>query len=94
MEGTAQLALAALQLGKISEYNRLMRYLNSVAEPDGSIRSASRNGLTTGFDSLIATETGLESIPWTYDHRISLASTAWLAFAQLRINPYTGEVIH
>ena len=90
-EGTAQLALAALRLGKTSEYSRLMNYLESVAEPDGSIHAASRNGLSTGFESLIATENGLVSIPWTYDHRKSLASTVWVALAQLKINPYTGE---
>ena len=93
VEGTAQLALAALRLGKIGEYNRIMRYLNSIAEQNGSIHSANRNGLTTGFDNTIATETGLDYIPWVYDHRISLGSTAWLAFAQLRINPYTGETL-
>jgi hypothetical protein len=90
-EGTAQAALAALQLGKTDEYNRLLQYLNSASEPDGSICAATRDGLTTGFDSMIATDEGLKSIPWTYDHRVSLGSTMWLALAQLRINPYTGE---
>jgi hypothetical protein len=88
-EGTAQLAVAAALLGKTAEYERLMRYLNDAAEDDGSICSASIDGLTTGFESFIATEGGgLVAIPWVYDHRISLASTAWLAFAQLKANPY------
>ncbi|MDR1676442.1 MAG: T9SS type A sorting domain-containing protein [Tannerella sp.] len=88
-EGTAQLAVAAAVLGKTAEYERLMRYLNDAAEDDGSICSASIDGLTTGFESMIATEDGgIKAIPWVYDHRISLASTAWLAFAQLNANPY------
>ncbi|MDR1335269.1 MAG: T9SS type A sorting domain-containing protein, partial [Tannerella sp.] len=88
-EGTAQLAVSAARLGKTAEYERLMSYLNGAAEADGSICSASIDGLTTGFESLIATEGGgTRAIPWVYDHRISLASTAWLAFAQLKSNPY------
>jgi hypothetical protein len=88
-EGTAQLAVSAARLGKTAEYERLMSYLNGAAEADGSICSASINGLTTGFESLIATEGGgTVAIPWVYDHRVSLASTAWLAFAQLKSNPY------
>ncbi|MDR1724035.1 MAG: T9SS type A sorting domain-containing protein [Tannerella sp.] len=88
-EGTAQLALAALQMNHKDEYDRLMKYLNEAAEDDGSIRAASKDGLTTGFESLIATEGGgLKAIPWTYDNRVSLASTAWLGLAQLQTNPY------
>ncbi|MDR2042749.1 MAG: T9SS type A sorting domain-containing protein [Tannerella sp.] len=88
-EGTAQLAVAAALLGKTAEYERLMRYLNDAAEDDGSICSANLDGLTTGFESLIAVEGGgTKAIPWVYDHRVSLASTVWLAFAQLNVNPY------
>ncbi|MDR0544427.1 MAG: hypothetical protein LBG30_03650 [Odoribacteraceae bacterium] len=88
-EGVGQLAVAASLLDKQEEYTRLTRYLNSVAEADGSIRAASKDGLTTGFSSTVSDEDGsLRVIPFVYDHRISLASTAWLAFAQLRINPY------
>ncbi|MDR0559037.1 MAG: hypothetical protein LBG92_02635 [Prevotellaceae bacterium] len=91
-EGECHLALAALQLGKQSEYERIIRHLNSVAEPDGSICSASKDGLTTGFESMIAVEGGgLAAIPWTYDRRVSLASTAWLALAQIGLNPYYNE---
>jgi hypothetical protein len=88
-EGTAQLAVVAALMGKTAEYERLMHNLNAAAEADGSICSASIDGLTTGFESLIATEGGgTVAIPWVYDHRVSLASTTWLAFAQLNINPY------
>jgi hypothetical protein len=89
MEGTAQLAVAAARLEKTAEYERLMRYLNGAALDDGSIHAADRDGLTTGFESQIAVEGGrIQAIPWTYDHRISLASTAWLALAQMNVNPY------
>jgi hypothetical protein len=88
-EGTSQLAVAAALLGKTAEYERLMQYLNGAAEKDGSICAANIDGLTTGFESLIADKGGKTvAIPWVYDHRISLASTAWLAFAQLKVNPY------
>ncbi|MDR1763814.1 MAG: T9SS type A sorting domain-containing protein [Dysgonamonadaceae bacterium] len=91
-EGTGQLAVVAAKMGKTADYQSLMDYLNSAAEIDGSICSASHDGLTTGFDSQIATEDGLKSIPWVYDHRVSLASTAWLALAQSKINPYFTEI--
>jgi hypothetical protein len=91
-EGEAHLALAALQLNKRNDYESILRHLNTVAEPDGSICSASKNGLTTGFDSLIAGENGLEYIAWTYEHRVSLASTAWLGLVQIEVNPYYANI--
>ena len=52
-----------------------MQYLIGVAEADGSITTANRNNVTTGFD-------------WEYGKRIHLGATAWLAFAQMGQNPY------
>jgi len=88
----SQLAVLASRLSKSKDYQRVIEYLNKAAEPNGSITSASQDNLTTGFDSLIVGEDGeLKAIPWSYDHRVSLAATAWLALAQLQINPYYAD---
>jgi len=88
-EGTAQMAVVALQLGKTADYERIMQNLNAAAEEDGSICAAAKDSLTTGFETIIVNENGdISYVPWYYDHRVSLASTVWLAFAQLYRSPY------
>ena len=93
MEGTAQYAVVLSLLGKTEEYNNLMAWLNDQANVDGSINAADRDNLYTGFDILIASDDndaidGLKSIPWVYNKRSALGATCWLAFAQLKTNPY------
>ena len=90
-EGTSQYAVVLNLLGKTEEYARVMSWLNSEANADGSINAADRDNLYTGFDILIAsneTESGLKSIPWVYNKRGALGATCWLAFAQSGANPY------
>jgi len=81
-EGTAQVALAYKQLGDEARYAKILAFLNRSANRDGSITAADRNGVTTGFT---VSGTG---IPWTYDQRTHVGATAWLAFAQLGVNPF------
>ena len=93
MEGTAQYAVVLSLLGKTDEYTKLMSWLNAQANDDGSINAADIDNLYTGFDILIASSDddaidGLKSIPWVYNKRSALGATCWLAFAQLKENPY------
>ncbi|MDR0849644.1 MAG: hypothetical protein LBN10_11540 [Propionibacteriaceae bacterium] len=81
MEGTAQTALAYKAVGNEDKYRQILDYLNSKAESDGSITAADRDGVTTGF---VVSGTDL---PWTYGHRVHVGATAWLAFAQMGVNP-------
>ncbi|MDR1882261.1 MAG: hypothetical protein LBR26_05710 [Prevotella sp.] len=93
-EGAGQYALVLDLLGKADDYAGILACMNNASDDDGSITAADRDGVTTGFDVTIATnetETGLKAIPWLYNKRGALGATAWLAFAQLRINPYTGK---
>lgn len=90
-EGTAQYAVVLDLLGKADEYEQVMSWLNKAANADGSIVAANKDNVSTGFDVLIATnetESGLKSIPWVYDKRVALGATCWLAFAQMKVNPY------
>ena len=90
-EGTCQFAVVLNVLGKTEEFARVMSWLNSQANADGSLHAADRDNLYTGFDILIAsneTENGLKSIPWVYNKRGALGATCWLAFAQSGANPY------
>jgi hypothetical protein len=81
-EGTAQVALAYKQAGNEGKYQEIVEYLNLHAEPDGSITAADRDGVTTGF---LVSGTDL---PWKYGKRVHCGATAWLAFAQLGVNPF------
>jgi len=80
-EGTAQVALAWLALGETAKYEQVLTYLNRCANIDGSITAADRDGVTTGL-SVEGTD-----IEWLYGKRIHVGATAWLAFAQMGVNP-------
>jgi hypothetical protein len=81
LEGTAQVAVVYKMLGMEEKYQEILAYLESQALPDGSIRSADRDGVTTGFMA-----SGTDQ-PWLYNKRVHIGATAWLAFAQMGINP-------
>jgi hypothetical protein len=82
-EGTAQVALSyLLAADNVDKYNEIITYLNECALQDGSIYSANKDNITTGF-----TVSGT-LIVWKYDRRVHLGATAWLAFAQLGKNPF------
>jgi hypothetical protein len=80
-EGTAQAALAYQAAGDDAKYTEILSFLNESAQPDGSIYSTDTDGLSTGF-SVTGT-----NVPMEYTKRIHAGSTAWLAFAQLDVNP-------
>jgi hypothetical protein len=80
-EGTAQMAACYKMLGNTEAYERLMKYLNNAASPDGSITAADRDGVSTGFYVSGTT------VPWEYNRTTNLGATNWLAFAQLGANP-------
>ena len=81
-EGTAQAALAYKQLGKDGDYLRILDFLNKNAAPDGSIIAADHDGVSTGF------KVSGSDLDWKYFKRQHLGATAWLAFAQLGVNPF------
>ena len=81
-EGTAQMAVCFLQLGDTERYDRIMAYLQTQTDKDGSMPAADRDGLSTGF--VIA---GSDML-WEYNNDQSIGATGWLAFAQLGINPF------
>jgi hypothetical protein len=80
-EGTAQAALAYKVIGNDAKYEEILAFLDGSALPDGSIYATDIDGLSTGF-SVTGT-----NIPWEYNKRIHAGATAWLAFAQLDVNP-------
>ncbi|MDR0974590.1 MAG: hypothetical protein LBL80_02730 [Ruminococcus sp.] len=81
-EGTAQVALAYKSIGDEAKYNEILSFLNENASENGSITAADRDYVTTGF-----TVSGMGDMPWKYGKREHLGATAWLAFAELGVNP-------
>ena len=86
-EGTAQAALAYKLIGNQAKYETIMKSLNAAAHPDGSIWSASREGMTTGFNVAAA------NTPWVYNKRIHLGAGSWLLFARLGRNPLSPTAV-
>jgi len=84
-EGTAQAALAYKQAGKLEKYGQILEFLNKNADQAGAIAAADRDGVSSGF---MVSGT---SIPWKYGKRAHLGATAWLALAQLGVNPFWDD---
>lgn len=85
-EGTAQMAVAYALAGENSNAETYRQALRSAqqtaANADGEgLVAASRDGLTTGFDTAAGT-------PFHYFRRLHVGATAWNVFAQLGVNPY------
>lgn len=82
-EGTAQLALALLQAGRVEEYEKYLRCLEASQLESGAIPAASRDWVSTGF------KVNVEGHPdWVYYHRGHVGATAWYVLARLRVNPF------
>jgi len=82
-EGTAQLALACLLLGREEEYRRYLACIERAQLASGAIPAASRDGVSTGF------RVEVEGHPeWVYYHRGHVGATGWYLFARLRVNPF------
>jgi hypothetical protein len=84
-EGTAQAALAYKQAGNLEKYRQILQFLNKNAEETGAITAADRDGVSSGF---MVSGT---NIPWRYGKRTHTGATAWLAFAQLGVNPFWDD---
>jgi hypothetical protein len=84
-EGTAQVALAYKAIGDDAKYSEILSFLESKKSANGSITAADRDYVTTGF-----TVSGMGDMPWNYARREHLGATAWLAFAELGVNPFEG----
>jgi hypothetical protein len=82
-EGTAQVALAYKAIGDEAKYSEILAFLDENASEKGSITAADRDYVTTGF-----TVSGMGDMPWKYGKREHLGATAWLAFAELGVNPF------
>ncbi len=80
-EGSAQMALADRYVGLTTRYNTLMAYLQSARSATGALLAASKDGLTTGLQSV----TGID---WLYYRRLAAAPTAWLVLAAAGFNPF------
>ena len=81
-EGTAQMAVCYHVLNHNDRYESLMKYLKTQIAQDGSIPAADRDNVSTGF--VIA---GTDTL-WEYNNEQSISATAWLALAQLEMNPF------
>lgn len=82
LEQTAILVTALQTAGR---YDEAAYYLNNVLRAqgaDGGVVAASRDGLTTGFK----TPGGNDFLYFSANH---VGATAWLALAQLSVNPFT-----
>ena len=83
-EGTAHMAVCYKMMGNAAAYERVMEYLATQTAADGSITAADRDGVSTGFYVSGA------DVLWEYNCTTNLGATAWLAFAQMGVNPFAS----
>ncbi len=81
-EGTAQMAEAYAFENQNSAWRSRIDLLEAAQDPSGGIVAANKDGLTTGFG--LPDNMG----PWLYYQRLHVGATAWLALAEMRINPF------
>lgn len=77
-EGTAQMAVAYRHTGQEAKWRAAVAFLRSAQHPSGGLPAADRDGLTTGFG-------------FTYWRRLHVGATAWLALAELGVNPFAPQ---
>jgi len=80
-EGTAQVALVYYMIGDMEKYTQILAFMQEHTGADGFLTAADRDGVSTGFD------VAGTNIPWNYNKREHIGATAWLAFAEMGINP-------
>ncbi|MCP1109873.1 hypothetical protein M2145_000003 [Lachnospiraceae bacterium PF1-21] len=80
-EGTAQMAVCYKVYGKTAAYEKVLEYLNSQMDEEGSITAADRDSVSTGF---VVSGT---DVKWEFHKVKSISATSWLAFAQMGVNP-------
>ncbi|MGB5963731.1 MAG: hypothetical protein WBG73_24050 [Coleofasciculaceae cyanobacterium] len=80
-EGTAHMAVAYYQTGQTDKAKTLISTLLSAQDASGGIPAVNEDKLTTGF-SLPTGE------PWFYFKRLHIGATAWMVFAEKKVNPF------
>jgi hypothetical protein len=87
-EGSLQKIIVEKVAGNTTKYREQLTVANAAAEADGSITAADRDGVSTG---IWLEGVGADGTPigneWKYNKRIHTGATAWLALAQLGVNP-------
>jgi hypothetical protein len=87
-EGSLEKVLAEKIAGDTIKYRRQLSIANAAAKSDGSITAADRDGVTTGiWLKNISADGTLTGYEWKYNKRVHVGATAWLAIAQLGVNP-------
>ncbi|MBR0092236.1 MAG: hypothetical protein IJP92_11105 [Lachnospiraceae bacterium] len=81
-EGTSQMAVCYYTMNSMEKYDTTMSYLKTQTAGDGSIPAADRDGVSTGFVVV-----GTDSL-WEYNNVQSISATGWLAFAEMKVNPF------
>lgn len=80
-EGTAQMALAFFERGRVVPGQALLQFLHASQTGSGALTAANKDRLTTGF--FLKTD-----LPSLYYRRSHTGSTAWLVLAELRSDPF------
>ncbi|MDR0685978.1 MAG: hypothetical protein LBF79_00745 [Dysgonamonadaceae bacterium] len=87
-EGSLQKIIAEKIAGNPEKAAEQLAVANAAAQPDGSITAADRDGVTTGIWLEGVGDDGQpKGNEWKYNKRVHTGATAWLAFAQLGVNP-------
>ncbi|MDR2810299.1 MAG: hypothetical protein LBB84_07065 [Tannerellaceae bacterium] len=87
-EGSLQKIIAEKVTGNTAKYLSQLAIANAAAEADGSITAADRDGVTTGiWLEGVGADGKPQGNEWKYNKRIHTGATAWLALAQLGVNP-------
>jgi hypothetical protein len=91
-EGTAQLAVALVSLGRTAQAAPLIDAIQSgqhrAGLNAGAIDAASKNGLATGLGKVWRSSSKLAKTDWLYWQDPHIGATAWYIFAMLQKNPY------
>jgi hypothetical protein len=80
-EGTAQMATAYGVDGQEAAWQSRIDLLQQAQDPSGGIVATNVDELTTGFQLS-------DGSSWLYYKRLHVGATAWLALAQMKVNPF------
>jgi hypothetical protein len=87
-EGSLQKVVVEKVIGDDAKYRAQLSIANAAANADGSITAADRDGVTTGiWLEGVDADGNAKGAEWKYYKRIHTGATAWLAIAQLGVNP-------
>jgi hypothetical protein len=87
-EGSLQQIIAEKVAGNAAKADAQLLAATAAARPDGSITAADRDGVTTGiWLEGVDADGSPKGNEWKYNQRVHTGATAWLALAQLGVNP-------